>query len=147
MRQPARRVASPPAAVRGARARPDRSQVVELINIERARAGLPALVWHDQVAAAAFSPLRRHGRPPNAMSHTGSDGSDAGDRLAALGFRWAAWGENVAAGYTTAEPLFDAWMASSGHRRQMLGEYTYIGIGVAAAADGTVYWTLVVADA
>ena len=52
-----------------------------------------------------------------------------------------------AAGFTTAEPLFDAWMASSGHRRQMLGEYTYIGIGVADAADGTAYWTLVVADA
>ena len=145
VRQPARRVASPPAAV----VVPELDQtiqVVELINIERARTGLPALVWHDQVAAAA-STHSADMAATDAIGHTGSDGSDAGDRLTAEGFRWSAWGENVAAGFTTAEPLFDAWMASSGHRRQMLGEYTYIGIGVADAADGTAYWTLVVADA
>ena len=33
------------------------------------------------------------------MTHTGSDGSDAGQRISREGYRWSAWGENVAVGY------------------------------------------------
>ena len=32
------------------------------------------------------------------MTHTGAGGTDAGDRIAATGYAWRTWGENVAAG-------------------------------------------------
>jgi len=80
------------------------------------------------------------------MSHTGADGSNTGDRLVAQGFTWSAWGENVAAGQDSAEAVFAAWMNSAGHRPQMIGNYSYVGVGVAPAANGTLYWTLVVAS-
>ena len=38
------------------------------------------------------------------MTHTGSDGSDAGQRISREGYRWSAWGENVAMGYPRRGP-------------------------------------------
>jgi uncharacterized protein YkwD len=78
----------------------------------------------------------------NRMTHTGSDGSDAGDRLLRAGFDWHAWGENVAAGQTTVKQAFDAWMGSDGHRAQILGNFTVIGLGAAQGSSGNIYWTL-----
>ncbi len=115
--------------------------VVQLVNAERQRNGLAPTTWHAQVAAAALA----HSTDMAArgvMSHTGSDGSNAGDRLRRAGFEWTAWGENVAAGFTDGAAVFNAWMASPGHRRQILGNFTYLGVAAVASADGTPYWTL-----
>jgi uncharacterized protein YkwD len=119
--------------------------VVTQLNAERATRGLAAYVAQPQVTSAAqlhSDDMAAQGR----MSHTGSDGSSAGDRLLAQGFAWEAWGENVAAGQRTAADVVSAWMNSSGHRPQMLGSYRYVGVGVTAGADGVLYWTLVVAS-
>ncbi|MBL7110645.1 MAG: hypothetical protein ISS19_01740 [Bacteroidales bacterium] len=35
----------------------------------------------------------------NNLSHTGSDGSSAGDRLDSIGYKWSTCGENIAVGY------------------------------------------------
>ena len=38
------------------------------------------------------------------------------------------------------------WMNSPGHRAKILnGRFTEIGIGLATSADGTRYWTMVLA--
>ena len=77
------------------------------------------------------------------MSHTGTDGSNPGDRIARAGYRFSAWGENVAIGYPDAASVMDGWMNSPGHRANILsGNVTEIGIGLAYAADGTPYWTM-----
>ena len=39
-----------------------------------------------------------------------------------------------------------AWMASPGHRAQLTGNYQWVGISMVRSADGTAYWTLVVAS-
>ena len=74
------------------------------------------------------------------LSHTGSDGSSAGDRITALGYRWRTWGENIAVGQRTEQQVFDAWMGSnSGHCEAIMsGNFTEIGIARAGN-----YWTLV----
>jgi uncharacterized protein YkwD len=119
----------------------DARAIVELINAERARVGLAPVAWHDQVAAAAMAHSIDQAAM-NRMSHTGSDGSNAGDRLTRAGFVWRAWGENVAAGFTSVQSVFDAWMASPGHKAQILGDYVDTGMGASASSSGTVYWTL-----
>lgn len=116
-------------------------ELLELINAERARRGLAPVAWHDRVAVAA----QRHAADMAArrqMQHVGSDGSNTGDRLHAAGFDWLSYAENVAAGFTDPKTLVSAWMGSDLHRRNILGPYTVAGIGVAAAGDGTLYWTL-----
>ena len=119
----------------------DASAIVGLINTERARAGLAPMVWHDQLTAAALAHSTDMASM-NRMTHTGSDGSDGGLRLTRAGFVWRAWGENVAAGYATVQSVFSGWMASAGHRAQILGDYAYMGLAAAASSNGTVYWTL-----
>ena len=39
------------------------------------------------------------------------------------------YAENIAQGQTSAGEAVNAWIASSGHRANMLGNWTYIGVG------------------
>ncbi len=121
------------------------AQVVALLNDERARRGLDPVEIHPLVveASAVHSADQAANRR---MTHTGSDGSNTGDRLDRVGFNWRGWGENVGAGHRTAAIIFDGWMNSDGHRRNMLGNYRYIGVAVANSSDGTRYWTMVLAN-
>jgi uncharacterized protein YkwD len=49
--------------------------------------------------------------------------------------------ENVAYGATTAKEVVSMWKGSSGHRKNMLGNYKYIGIGTARDKRGAIYYT------
>lgn len=52
------------------------------------------------------------------------------------------WAENVAFGADTEAAVHEAWMASPGHRANILGcQYTLMGAGSAVAVDGVRYWT------
>jgi uncharacterized protein YkwD len=50
-----------------------------------------------------------------------------GDRAALQGA--SASGENIAMGNREPEPTFWQWFGSLGHHRNMLGDYTEIGVG------------------
>ena len=119
----------------------DLTQVLGMVNTARAGAGLAPVAWDARVAVAAQAHSADMAAM-NVMTHTGSDGSNAGDRLLRAGFDWRAWGENVAAGMTSVQAAFDAWMGSSGHRAQILGNFTVIGLGAAQGSSGNIYWTL-----
>ena len=49
--------------------------------------------------------------------------------------------ENVAYGAKDAKEVFSLWKKSSGHRKNMLGTYKYIGIGTAKNKRGVIYYT------
>jgi uncharacterized protein YkwD len=49
--------------------------------------------------------------------------------------------ENVAYGATNGKQAVDIWKNSSAHRKNMLGNYKYIGIGVARSRRGIIYYT------
>lgn len=49
--------------------------------------------------------------------------------------------ENVAYYKLDAKKLVDAWMASPGHRRNILGPYNLTGIGIAHGKKGWAYYT------
>ena len=53
--------------------------------------------------------------------------------------------ENVAYGPTTGTAVVNLWKKSPGHRRNMLGHYKYIGIGIAKDRQGRIYYTQVFA--
>ena len=50
--------------------------------------------------------------------------------------------ENIAAGQTSSEAAVTAWMNSRGHRANILGRYTSVGVTGHQAANGTWYWCL-----
>jgi uncharacterized protein YkwD len=121
------------------------SDAVDLTNVQRAAAGLAPLGENAALVDAARShSIDQASRQQ--MTHVGSDGSRAGERIARAGFTAVAWGENVAVGYDSATAVIEAWMRSATHRDNILsGDYTVIGVASAQAGDGTPYWTMVLA--
>lgn len=41
---------------------------------------------------------------------------------------WHAWGENIAAGHQP-KTVVQAWIDSPGHRANLLGDFTHLGVG------------------
>lgn len=80
------------------------------------------------------------------MGHTGEGGSTVSDRVRAEGYVWRSLGENVAMGYRSANDVVNAWAASPGHRANMLGNFSDLGVGVEIAGNGAPYWTAVFGD-
>lgn len=115
-------------------------QVLELVNARRSEAGCAPVRSDPELSAAA----QRHSQDQaehRTMSHTGSDGSDVGQRLDRAGYAWSTYGENVAYNQSTPEAVMEAWMNSPGHRANILNcAFTEIGIGRADIGDGP-YWT------
>jgi len=115
-------------------------QVLAIVNRERSEAGCRAVTLNSRLNTAA----ERHSEDQaehGTMSHTGSDGSSPWDRAERAGYSNAI-GENVAAGYRTASAVMEGWMDSPGHRANILNcDARAMGLGMAAAGDGTRYWT------
>lgn len=76
------------------------------------------------------------------LSHTGRNGSSAGDRARAAGCNWGAIAENLAAGPGSAREAVRLWAGSPSHRTNMLGRsFRVFGLGRA----GNI-WVLLLAD-
>jgi uncharacterized protein YkwD len=78
------------------------------------------------------------------FSHTGSDGTSGADRIAAVGYDWRAWGENVAAGSPDAAATVAQWFDSPTHCATFMNPvFTEVGFGYDqdADADYVHYWT------
>ncbi len=119
-----------------------RAALVEGINAQRSGNGLAALAPSAQLAKAAQDhACDSAGR--NTMSHTGSDGSKFGTRIKRSGYRYRKANENVGFGFRNPGAMVTGWMASDGHRRNILARGTRdIGVGVATGSDGQVYWVM-----
>lgn len=74
------------------------------------------------------------------FSHTGSNGSSVGKRARRAGYRFCVIAENIAKGQRSAAEAMRSWMASPGHRRNML-DRRIKEIGV-ARAPGNI-WVMV----
>jgi uncharacterized protein YkwD len=147
---------SPPADAQEAIAAPASTyaeRVLELTNQERARRGLDALRYDRCLEQAALSHDGAMAEQ-NFFSHVNPyTGSVPDRRVAETGYRWRAVGENIAAGFSTPEQVVADWMASDGHRRNILHpNYQELGVGYVLEAGDTFpgrrvgyrhYWTQV----
>jgi uncharacterized protein YkwD/chitodextrinase len=90
----------------------------------------------------------------NYLSHTDSLGRSSGTRIAAFGYTSNPWGENIAAGLSTADDAFNGWLnacdpdasgnCTYAHRNNMLSSaFGAIGIARAYGAGSSYgwYWT------
>lgn len=50
-------------------------------------------------------------------------------------------GENVAYGYPTAETVMEGWINSPGHKANIEGNFTHIGIAAIKNSEGVYYYT------
>lgn len=114
-------------------------QVVELVNTERAKAGLPALTVNNGASSAAQV---RAKEIASAFSHTRPNGSSFSTALKEAGVSYSSAGENIAYGQKSPQEVMEQWMNSAGHRANILNpDYTAIGVGHYESAAGVNYWT------
>jgi len=119
------------------------SQVVTMTNQQRAANGCRRLlaVDHDLTIASVRQSvyMARTGQ----FSHVWNDGTNFVRRSHLAGYAQPS-GENIAWGYRNATDVVRAWMASPGHRANMLNcEVKSIGTGVVYGANGVPYYTQV----
>ena len=107
------------------------TQVLNLLNGERASRGLPELRMDPELTRAACV---RAGEIARSFSHTRPDGS------AWSTVSGAAYGENIARGQNSAEKVIAAWMTSADHRENML-RASYGSVGICAyKVNGVMHW-------
>jgi uncharacterized protein YkwD len=119
-------------------------QLLNLVNNARRARGLVPVVACARLNLAA----QRHSNDMaarNYFSHTAPAPAPSGaafwQRILATGYRYTAASENIALGYTTATQVFNAWMASPGHRANLLNaNVRHMGSGFARGTRG-MYWT------
>ena len=116
------------------------SQVVTLVNKERASNGLQSLASDRQLAKLAQ--MKAEDMAKNGyFSHISPTYGSAFDMMKKYGVSYKTAGENIARGQKTAQSVMNGWMHSSGHRANILkSDYTKIGVGYAKASDGTNCW-------
>ncbi len=121
------------------------SQVVNLVNQQRQKAGLSGLKSDSELMRLAQ--LKAEDMAAKGyFSHTSPTYGSAFDMLKKAGYSYRTAGENIAMGQKTAESVMKGWMNSSGHRANILGSgYTKIGVGYAVNAKGTPYWVQIFA--
>lgn len=107
----------------------DRVEFDMRLNGERDSFNLVRVVEHDLLSNASQAyAVDMHEN--DFFSHTGRDGSSAGDRASAAGYEWRYISENLASGYKSEGSVINAWMDSPGHRANMLDERAQdFGIG------------------
>ena len=114
------------------------SEVVRLVNQERAKQGLAPLTqdWQlSRVARYKSQDMKNLGY----FSHTSPTYGSPFDMMKSFGISYRTAGENIAKGYATPEAVVRAWMNSPGHRANILNSsYTHIGVGYVASGS---YWT------
>lgn len=114
-------------------------QVVNLVNIERAKEGLAPLAVDKNVQAAAQV---RAVEIKTSFSHTRPSGSNFSTALKEQGVSYRRSGENIAWGQRTPEEVVKAWMNSAGHRANIMNKnFTKIGVGYYQDAKGVNYWS------
>ena len=108
----------------------DDERVLDLVNVERVRAGVPPLVANERLADSAAKYALYLGQA-GFFSHVGPDGSTLITRNIKAGYRDPIWlGENIAAGFNSPEATVSAWMNSLPHRSNIL-DPNFAEVGVA----------------
>lgn len=114
------------------------NEILDLINDHRASLDLQTLQLDKTYASAYAVEHTDYMIEMNKIDH-----ANFHVREAALKSRGAKMvGENVAYGYTDAETLVNAWLASPGHRRTIEEKhYTHTGFGVMQSEENRFYYT------
>lgn len=118
-----------------------RGAVLARVNAERQAAGLSPLRRSALLDRAAQSQACDNAAR-GIYSHTGADGSDLRQRLRRAGYPTRTGAENTALGFEDPARLTAFWMASPGHRSNiLLPAARDIGIGIADGARR--HWVMV----
>jgi uncharacterized YkwD family protein/spore coat assembly protein SafA len=103
-------------------------QVFNLVNQERAKAGLQALSSYNALSAMALDKAKDM-YYSNYFDHNSPKYGSPFNMMTSYGIHYSYAGENIAKGQRTPQEVMTAWMNSPGHRQNILNShFTKIGV-------------------
>lgn len=137
---------APPAPEKVSGVTDQESEILGLVNLERARAGHRPLKFSPRLAVIArghsYDMAIRH-----YLAHNSPEGIAPADRITGVGIDFKAVGENIyMADYTNSAEVPQramlGWLSSPDHRANIVSDkFTETGVGIARSADGSTYVT------
>jgi uncharacterized protein YkwD len=115
------------------------SEILEYVNDDRKMQGLSPLKLSDVESSIAAKHSRDMASGKVPFGHSGLNARAKAIRKA-LGEIMSV-GENVASGPMSAREVVDGWLKSPGHKRNIEGDFTLTGIGIASDKRGNIYFT------
>ncbi|MFA6393428.1 MAG: CAP domain-containing protein [Patescibacteria group bacterium] len=107
-------------------------KIIELTNKIRAGLALPGLSESSILNQAAYAKAEDM-LVKQYFSHTGPDNRKLSDWLSGVKYGFSVAGENLAMGFSSAEEVVNAWVASKTHYANIIDrDFTEIGVGMAA---------------
>ncbi|WP_168193802.1 S-layer homology domain-containing protein [Lysinibacillus sp. SGAir0095] len=115
-------------------------EVIGLVNEERAKAKLPALVEDKQLCQIAVVKAQDFIKR-DYFSHSSVFYGQPWDLAAVFDYQFTSLGENIAKNFYTPKSVVTAWMNSDSHKENIMrSQYTNIGVGIRKSTDGSMYW-------
>lgn len=138
--------AAPPSPEKVSGLTKQETEILSLVNQQRARGGLPPLKFSPRLAVIArghsYDMAMRH-----YLAHISPDGVAPADRISGVGIGYRAVGENIymdddADTANVPRRAMKGWLKSPEHLANIIsGQFTETGVGVAQSADGATYVT------
>lgn len=108
------------------------SELLNLVNYERAQRGLSGLSLNGQLSQAAAG-KSQHMFTNNYWAHFAPDGTSPWDFIKGSGYNYIYAGENLAKGFTNSPDVVNAWMASPSHRENLLSpQFKDVGFSISS---------------
>ena len=119
-------------------------EILIFTNEARVTAHVSKLVVDKKLSQAAQAKVEDMTKQ-NYFGHVSPTNKTVTDFIKSSGYRYVRAGENLAGQYTKADTLMKAWLASPGHRQNLLAStYTDTGIGIAyGEIEGKTGWFVV----
>jgi uncharacterized protein YkwD len=117
----------------------EEKNMIQLHNDYRAQNGLPPFAISQKLNIVAAN-LAEDEAANGYSAHTDSQGRGMTARFAACGVSISSAGEN-AANYSTTQQAFNAWVASAGHKANILSDRAAMGVGRAQRGSGWIWIT------
>lgn len=119
--------------------------IVSGINAARKSNGLAALQTNSMLQTSA-SNKAKHMCTESYWAHTAPDGTTGWDFMRSAGYSYITASENLAKGFSTDSGVVSGWMASAGHKANILSTaHAEVGVGSYYCKEGTPAQYIVVA--
>ena len=118
-------------------------KMANLLNADRNSNGLDVLTLDPELCRIARIKSADM-RDNNYFAHESPTYGRVGEMLKRFGYAYAAAGENIAH-HANVDKAQAAFMSSAGHRANILGSWTKVGIGIVTDANGYIYATQIFA--
>jgi uncharacterized protein YkwD len=116
------------------------NQMIDLTNSVRDKYGLGRMNYCEKAKNSAVKHSEDM-RNKNYFDHKNKNNESPFDRMKKENIEYIRSGENIAAGQINAIYAHEALMNSLGHRKNILGNYDNIGVGVSFGGHYKIYYT------